>query len=137
MTILEPIRSRLCLLLYLCSLGSAIPCICLAGERSLQISISHIKIDPEPIRLPIVDATDNRFLPLSTVEGLSQIKADYIVQDNAGFSRGNRSASKPEKTDELCEEELGFGTAKAVVASGVVTLDNLYMACSGSHAINR
>ena len=85
MTILEPIRSRLWLLLYLWSLGSAIPCICVAGQRSPQPSVSQITIDSQPIRLPIVDATDNRFLRLSTAEGISQTKVDYMVQDNAGF----------------------------------------------------
>lgn len=28
----------------------------------------------------------------------------------------------PEKTDSLCEEALGFGTAKAVIASEAVTV---------------
>ena len=28
----------------------------------------------------------------------------------------------PEKTDELCEEQLGFRTAKAVIASKAVTV---------------
>jgi ligand-binding sensor domain-containing protein/signal transduction histidine kinase len=85
MTILEPIQSRIWLLLSLWSLGSAISCICVAGQQTPQPSVSQISINPRPIRLPIVDATDNRFLRLSTVEGVSQIKADYIVQDNAGF----------------------------------------------------
>jgi signal transduction histidine kinase/ligand-binding sensor domain-containing protein len=35
--------------------------------------------------LPIVSATDNRFVRLSTFEGLSQTKADHIVQDDQGF----------------------------------------------------
>ena len=33
----------------------------------------------------IEDATDNRFLRLSTAEGVSQTKVDSIVQDDAGF----------------------------------------------------
>jgi hypothetical protein len=31
-------------------------------------------------------------------------------------------ATRPEKTDVLCEEQLGFGTAKAVVTSRAVTV---------------
>jgi hypothetical protein len=31
-------------------------------------------------------------------------------------------AARPEKTDVLCEEQLGFGTAKAVIASRAVTV---------------
>jgi len=31
-------------------------------------------------------------------------------------------AARPEKTDCFCEEQPGFGTAKAVIASGVVTV---------------
>jgi hypothetical protein len=37
-------------------------------------------------------------------------------------AEATRKASRPEKTDSLCEEESGFGTAKAVIASGVVTV---------------
>ena len=85
MTMLEPIRSRIWLLLSMWSLGSAISCTCLAGQQTPQPSTSQISIDPRPIRLPIVDATDNRFLRLSTAEGVSQIKVDYMVQDNTGF----------------------------------------------------
>src|SRR5215469_2250526 len=85
MTILEPIRSRIWLLLSLWSLGSAISCICVAGQQTPQPSVSQIRIEPRPIKLPIVDATDNRFLRLSTAEGVSQIKVDHMVQDNAGF----------------------------------------------------
>lgn len=85
MIILEPFRSRKWLLLTLWSLGTAIPCIRVAGQQIPQPSVSEISIDPRPIRLPIVDATDNRFLRVSTAEGISQTKVDSIVQDNAGF----------------------------------------------------
>ena len=33
-----------------------------------------------------------------------------------------RRATRPEKTGKLCEEEPGFGTAKAVIASRAVTV---------------
>src|SRR5262245_1631402 len=55
-----------------------VPRVCVAGELKVTIA-------PEPVRLPIVDATDNRFLRLSTADGLSQTKVDSIVQDNDGF----------------------------------------------------
>ena len=33
-----------------------------------------------------------------------------------------RWAARPEKSDVICEDTLGFGTAKAVIASGAVTV---------------
>ena len=48
-------------------------------------SVAPAKIDPRPIQLPIVDATDNRFVRLATAEGVSQTKVDQIVQDDKGF----------------------------------------------------
>src|SRR5262245_45362096 len=85
MTLLAPVRSRRWLLLYLWLLGRAIPCFGVADQQSPQPPVSQISVDPQPIRLPIVDATDNRFLRLSTAEGISQTKVDQMVQDNVGF----------------------------------------------------
>jgi ligand-binding sensor domain-containing protein/two-component sensor histidine kinase len=47
--------------------------------------VPYAKLDPEPIRLPIVDGTEIRFRRLSTPEGLLQTKVAQIVQDNEGF----------------------------------------------------
>ena len=47
--------------------------------------VPQAKLDPEPIRLPIVDGTEIRFRRLSTSEGLLQTKVAQIVQDNEGF----------------------------------------------------
>ena len=38
------------------------------------------------------------------------------------FSEVTRGRAGPEKTDELCEEPLGSGTAKAVITSRAVTV---------------
>jgi hypothetical protein len=38
------------------------------------------------------------------------------------LERVTERAARPEKTDRLCEEQLGFGTAKVVVASRAVTV---------------
>ena len=78
---------RLCLALCLCLASGAIPSLCVADQPAphhsgLEVSIS---INPQPVKLPIVDATDNRFVRLSTAEGLSQIKVDHIAQDDVGF----------------------------------------------------
>ena len=37
-------------------------------------------------------------------------------------SAGQPEATRPEKTDLLCEEQLGFGSAKAVIASKAATV---------------
>src|ERR1700747_1253442 len=87
MTILDPIRwsPRSWLLLCLWLVGDGVPSLCLAGRPALQYAELQVSIAPEPVRLPIVDATDNRFLRLSTGEGVSQTKVDHMVQDNEGF----------------------------------------------------
>jgi ligand-binding sensor domain-containing protein/signal transduction histidine kinase len=71
-------------LLGLCTVVSMFQSLCLADQAPSQEPGLQVRINP-PVRLPIVDATDNRFLRLSTAEGLSQPKADYMVQDNQGF----------------------------------------------------
>jgi ligand-binding sensor domain-containing protein len=53
-----------------------------ALEAHTKISV---RINPQAVRLPIVDAMDNRFVRLSTTQGVSQIKVDQIVQDDDGF----------------------------------------------------
>ena len=71
-------------LLCVCLVVSAFQSLCLANQAHPQEAGPQVSINP-PIRLPIVDATDNRFLHLSTAEGVSQTKVDHMVQDNQGF----------------------------------------------------
>ena len=47
--------------------------------------VPQANLDPEPIRLPVVDGTEIRFRRLSTSEGLLQTKVAQIIQDNQGF----------------------------------------------------
>lgn len=56
-----------------------------ASKQATPLSVPQAKINPQPIRLPIVDATDIRFTRLSTSEGIMQSKAGHMVQDNQGF----------------------------------------------------
>ena len=70
-------------------------CLCLVGTGAVSVRAddhaaahdgeSKVRINPQPVRLPIVDAADNRFVRLSTAQGVSQLKADQIVQDDDGF----------------------------------------------------
>jgi hypothetical protein len=76
---------RLWLLLCLWLVGGVLPNMYVAGQPTPHHAGSQVSIDPQPIRLPIVDATDNRFLRLSTADEVSQTKVDHIVQDNEGF----------------------------------------------------
>jgi len=72
------------LLLCLWLVGGAAPSVGVAGPPAPHGTASPVAIS-EPITLPIVDATDNRFLRLSAAEGASQTKVDFILQDDAGF----------------------------------------------------
>jgi ligand-binding sensor domain-containing protein/signal transduction histidine kinase len=87
MTFSDLIRSspRLWLLLCLWLVGGVLPSVCVGGQPTPHHGGSQVNIDPQPIRLPIIDATDNRFLRLSTADEVSQTKVDHIVQDNEGF----------------------------------------------------
>jgi hypothetical protein len=46
-------------------------------------------------------------------------------------------AARPEKTDRLCEEQLGFGTAKAVITSGAVMVHASTLLASSQGAGDR
>jgi ligand-binding sensor domain-containing protein/signal transduction histidine kinase len=86
MTFSDRIRlsPRLWLLLSLWLVGGVLPHVCMAGHPTPHQAGSQVNIN-QPVRLPIVDATDNRFLRLSTADEVSQTKVDHIVQDNDGF----------------------------------------------------
>jgi ligand-binding sensor domain-containing protein/signal transduction histidine kinase len=68
----------------LCVVLSVFQSFCSANEAHPQEAGLQVSINP-PIRLPIVDATNNRFLHLSTAEGVPPTKVDSMVQDNQGF----------------------------------------------------
>jgi signal transduction histidine kinase/ligand-binding sensor domain-containing protein len=87
MTRLDLIRisRRPWLPLFLWLLNSVLSNLCAAdrsvpNHRELQVNIA-----PQSIRLPIVDARDDRFVRLFTSEELAQTKVDHIVQDEQGF----------------------------------------------------
>jgi hypothetical protein len=59
----------------------------------------------------------------STVERVGENKTLPVRSRLGDLQAGaTRKAAGPEKTGKLCEEQLGFGTAKAVITSGVVTV---------------
>ncbi len=87
MALSDRIRLNPRLWLHLClwlSCG-ALPSPCVAYQSTPHHAALQVSIAAQPITLPIVDAQDNRFLRLSTSEGISQTKVDSIVQDNQGF----------------------------------------------------
>jgi ligand-binding sensor domain-containing protein/signal transduction histidine kinase len=48
-------------------------------------AVLQARVDPRPVRLPIIDGTDVRFTRLATTEGLSQRRVSQIAQDDQGF----------------------------------------------------
>ena len=70
-------------LLCLCPVVSVFQSLCLANQADPRETGQQVSVNP-PIKLPIVDATDNRSLRPSIAEGVSQTKVDYMVQDNHG-----------------------------------------------------
>jgi ligand-binding sensor domain-containing protein/signal transduction histidine kinase len=52
---------------------------------SAQGGVIQARVNPRPVRLPVADASDIRFVHLSTTQGLSQSRVQQIVQDDKGF----------------------------------------------------
>jgi ligand-binding sensor domain-containing protein len=52
---------------------------------ALAAAVPQARVDPRPVRLPVIDGTDVRFTLLSTTHGLSQRRTSQIVQDDQGF----------------------------------------------------
>ena len=48
-------------------------------------AVPQATVDPQVIRLPVVEGTDLRFTRLSRTQGLSQTRVTQIVQDDRGF----------------------------------------------------
>src|SRR6266699_523651 len=58
----------------------------LMALSSLAASVvPEAKLDPLPIRLPIIEGKGIRFARISTAEGLSQTRVAQITQDDHGF----------------------------------------------------
>ncbi len=67
------------LVLLLCGLPSA------QGISSPHEGVPQARMNPDPVRLNVIDGDDIRFLRLSGVERLSQNRVNQIVQDDQGF----------------------------------------------------
>src|SRR5271154_5320160 len=74
-------RSRIGILLWI--FGGGVSISTAAGRPETNAPPVHIV--NEPVRLPIFDATDNRFRHLSTGDAVSPTKVDSIQQDDSGF----------------------------------------------------
>lgn len=48
-------------------------------------SLLQVRVNPKPIRVPVIDGNDISFTRLSTKAGLSQTRVTHIVQDDRGF----------------------------------------------------
>jgi signal transduction histidine kinase/ligand-binding sensor domain-containing protein len=79
------ISNRPWLLLLLALFNLVLSNLCLADQSRPNHPGLQVQIEPQSTRLPIVDAPDNRFVRLTTSDGLSQTKVDHIVQDDQGF----------------------------------------------------
>ena len=69
----------------LCLVGGGVARICADDHAAAHNAGTKVRINPQAVRLPIVDAVDNRFVRLTTVQGVSQLKVDQIVQDDDGL----------------------------------------------------
>ncbi len=79
------IRGVLLSVLSLCFFSSVVPQVRADHRRITPRAIPQARVDPRPVRLPVIDGTDIRFARLSTADGLSQTRVAQIVQDDQGF----------------------------------------------------
>ena len=56
-----------------------------SGDAPTPRPVIQPQVHPGPAYLPVVDADDLRFVHLATAQGLSQTRAQQIIQDNDGF----------------------------------------------------
>jgi ligand-binding sensor domain-containing protein len=55
------------------------------GTTVVSTTMPQVRVKPGTIRIPVVDGSDIPFTRLSTIQGLSQTKVSWIVQDDQGF----------------------------------------------------
>src|SRR5262245_55879763 len=55
------------------------------GTAVVSPTLPQIRVKPGMIKIPVVDGSDIPFTRLSTIQGLSQTKVSWIVQDDQGF----------------------------------------------------
>src|SRR5580692_615475 len=78
---MKPAFRRLCVITML-SIGSA----SVEGVASVDAgTVPQARINPNPVRLNVIDGDDVHFLRLSGIEGLSQNRVTQILQDDQGF----------------------------------------------------
>jgi signal transduction histidine kinase/streptogramin lyase len=56
-----------------------------AGAAGDESRVPQARIDPKVVQLDVTEGTDIRFTRLSRAQGISQTRAESIVQDNRGF----------------------------------------------------
>ncbi|MGA7538405.1 MAG: two-component regulator propeller domain-containing protein [Steroidobacteraceae bacterium] len=57
----------------------------LAGAAYAPQLPIQVRVDPNAVRVPVIDGSDIRFLHLSRAQGLSQSRVTQVVQDDQGF----------------------------------------------------
>src|SRR5437867_861167 len=84
----SPSRVRVLTMLFVLSLFIVPRAVSQVSEGKQPIThgaVPQARVDPRPVRLPVIDGKDIRFTRLSTENGLSQTRVSLIVQDDQGF----------------------------------------------------
>jgi ligand-binding sensor domain-containing protein/signal transduction histidine kinase len=71
--------------LLLILLSGASPWANAASQPITSTTVPQASLNPDSVRLPVIDGEDIRFSHLSTKDGLSQTRVGQIVQDDDGF----------------------------------------------------
>jgi len=59
-----------------------------AARPAIEPIVGQVRVDPVTVKLPVVDGRDIPFARLSTIDGLSQTKVSWVVQDDQGVCGG-------------------------------------------------
>ena len=68
-----------------CLFIAAVPCSVAADQQVAPLAVPQAQVNPEVMRLPVVDGDDIRFTHVSTAQGLSQTRVPSAVKDDQGF----------------------------------------------------
>ncbi len=71
--------------LGLCLFFAAVPCPAAADLQNASLAVPQAQVNPEVMRLPVIDGNDIRFTHVSTTQGLSQTRVPSAVKDDQGF----------------------------------------------------
>jgi Two component regulator propeller len=68
-----------------CLLFSAVPYAAARDQQDVSLAVPLAQLNPDILRLPVIDGNDIRFTHITTTQGLSQTRVPSATKDDQGF----------------------------------------------------